>query len=215
MGFGNLVLADCPSYDPGRVSTMAVHAFDVYERAERFDSLETALSGLSLSAGFSRRLGEKRKSHSLELGEFAASFARNPIAPAGLVFGNEKSGLSDKEIQLCSLAVHIPTSEWCPSLNVAQAVQIACFELRDFGPPSAGIGTDTATRSLIEEEVGSMLDELRRLGFFRKSDDSYAGRFLRDICERAGLREDEVRYLSALLKKASAVAEHPSPRSRK
>jgi hypothetical protein len=37
-----------------------------------------------------------------------------------MVFGNERDGLSDHELSLCSLAVHIPSSDKFPSLNVAQ-----------------------------------------------------------------------------------------------
>jgi tRNA/rRNA methyltransferase len=64
MGVSRLVLAGCPDYDEDRVRMMAVHAFDVYERAERFPDLASALAGFSLSSGFTRRRGEKRKAFS-------------------------------------------------------------------------------------------------------------------------------------------------------
>ena len=47
-----------------------------------------------------------------------------------LVFGPEQAGLSNPELDLCDATVEIPTSTDLSSLNVAAAVQVACYELR-------------------------------------------------------------------------------------
>jgi tRNA (cytidine32/uridine32-2'-O)-methyltransferase len=52
---------------------------------------------------------------------------QNKIA---LVFGRESSGLSNEELQLAHYHVQIPSSEHYGSLNVAQAVQVLCYEIR-------------------------------------------------------------------------------------
>ena len=86
------------------------------------------------------------------------------------------------------MAVHIPTSEACPSLNVAQAVQIVCYEFfasRLAGEESAHEAT-AAARSVVEAKVSDIVAALAASGFFQKSDSSYIRRFLRDLCERAG-----------------------------
>lgn len=130
MGLRRLILADCPAYDEALVAMMAVHAFDVYRSAMRFDTLHDALLGSSMSAGFSRRRGARRKGHSVPLPEFAQSIVSGGNEQVYLVFGNEKDGLSDAELSECSVSVHIPSAEAFPSLNIAQAVQVACYELR-------------------------------------------------------------------------------------
>ena len=119
MGVSRLVLAGCPDYDEGRVRMMAVHAFDVYESAERFPDLASALAGFSLSGGFTRRRGEKRKAFSHSVEGFAAFALGRQGGDAALVFGNERTGLTELELGLCSLAVHIPSSEEFPSLNLS------------------------------------------------------------------------------------------------
>ena len=79
MGLSRLILAGCPDYDADRVRMMAVHACDVFEAAERFPDLETALAGFSLSGGFTRRRGQRRKAFSLSVQDFAALALKRPI----------------------------------------------------------------------------------------------------------------------------------------
>ena len=216
MGFHKLVLAGCPPYEDDKVRLLAVHAYDVYENALRCATLEEALSASSLSAGFTRRKGEKRKGSSLPLRDFVRKETGRNGGHLCLVFGNEKSGLSDEELSCCSLAVHIPTSEDFPSLNVAQAVQIACFEFFSAGSPGEGApGPAPAGREAIDGEVSRILEGLLKAGFFRKSDDSHVRNFLRDLCERAALGKSEVDYLGMLFRKATALASFPSQRRRK
>ena len=45
-----------------------------------------------------------------------------------VVFGNEQSGLSNEELQLCNYIVSIPTDNAYTSLNLASAVQIFSYE---------------------------------------------------------------------------------------
>ena len=47
-----------------------------------------------------------------------------------LVFGRERTGLTNDELQLCHAAVHIPANPDYSSLNLAAAVQVLAYELR-------------------------------------------------------------------------------------
>ena len=47
-----------------------------------------------------------------------------------IVFGREDRGLTNEELGLCNLHIHIPTNEDYSSLNLAQAVQIVTYEIR-------------------------------------------------------------------------------------
>lgn len=209
MGIERLLLADCPEFDEEKSRMMAVHAWDVYKKAARFATLDAALTGFSLSAGFTRRRGEKRKEHSLPLRDFAASVGRRPAAPLALVFGNERDGLSDSELDRCTLAVHIPSSKSCPSLNIAQAVQVACYEFFNAASamaPACPATGGPASREAVDTGVQTIAVALSEVGFFRLSDDSRVRCFLRDLCERSGASKTEIDYLRRLFLKTIALA---------
>lgn len=235
MGLQKLILADCPPYDEKIIATMAVHALDVYQHARRFSTLSEALQDSTLSAGFSRRVGARRKAQSLALRDFAQNVMMSGNDAVCLVFGNEKDGLSDTELAECNLAVHIPSSDSFPSLNVAQAVQVACYELRlasisattldaeasisassPKSVPSSGLiraGKESrATRAVVEAEIDAIIGLLAGIGAFRKSDSSYARHYLIDLCERASLSKSEVHYLRSLFLKSVALGRKSSIR---
>ena len=129
MGFCRLALAGCPPHDEIEVRTHALHAFDVYEAATRYETLSAALEPHALVAGFTRRTGQRRK-HNVPVDVFARTIAERDGGSVALVFGNERDGLSDAELDLCDHAVSIATSPLFPSLNLSHAVQIACWEVR-------------------------------------------------------------------------------------
>lgn len=221
MGLSRLILAGCPDYDEDRVRMMAVHAFDVYERAERFPDLESALSGFSLSGGFTRRRGERRKAFSLSVQDFAALAGRRPLGPGtstgatvdghrssgavAIVFGNERTGLTEGELALCSLATHIPSSDAFPSLNLSQAVQIACYELRRQAIGTRDASAVPMTRAAIEEAVSRIAGHLKEIGFFKITRDRDLSTFLRDTAERAAYTASELRYFESIFRKAAGM----------
>jgi TrmH family RNA methyltransferase len=210
MGLSRLVLAGCPDYDEDRVRMMAVHAFDVYEAAERFPSLASALAGFSLSAGFTRRRGQKRKAFSQTVEGFAALALNRPRGGAeggsvALVFGNERTGLTEAELSLCSLAVHIISSDAFPSLNLAQAVQIACYELRKQALGGRDGRPTPVSRSESDDALARIAENLREIGFFKVTRDRDLSAFLRDTIERAAYTPGELRYFESIFRKAAGM----------
>lgn len=208
MGLTRLYLAACPDFNELKVRTMAVHAADLYEGARRFPSLSEALSGASLAAGLTRRRGERRKSFSLDVASFATeALARTEGGDIALVFGNEQSGLSDAELDLCSLAVHIPSSELFPSLNLAQAVQVVSYELRRQALAGGQRPSyEAAKRESVAAAVDRVSGRLGQLGFFKKNDGADLREFLRDMVERAALSPAELRYLENIMQKTATLA---------
>jgi tRNA/rRNA methyltransferase/tRNA (cytidine32/uridine32-2'-O)-methyltransferase len=130
MGLSRLRLAaaDAEALNDEVIRARAVHAADIWDQAGRFDSLEAAVADCALVIGATRRLGTRRKAWSLDPGEAAARLKAHP-GPGALVFGNERTGLEDRELRLCNMASHIPSSEAFPSLNLSHAVQIYAYEL--------------------------------------------------------------------------------------
>jgi len=211
MGVSRLILAGCPGFEADRVRTMAVHAFDLFEAAESFPDLGSALAGFSLTAGFTRRRGQLRKAFSLSAQAFAAMALRRPLGPEGragavaLVFGNERTGLTEKELGLCSLAAHIPSAAVFPSLNLAQAVQIACYELRRQAIGERDGSAVPVSRSETEESVARIAGYLREIGFFKVTRDRDLSTFLRDSAERAAYTPSELRYFESIFRKAAGM----------
>lgn len=217
MGFGRLFLAGCPDLAEDPIRMMSVHAFELYEEARRFPGLPEALAGCSLSAGFTRRRGERRKSFSLAVPDFAreaeARAGRGAGGDIALVFGNERTGLTGEELAFCSLAVHIPSAEAFPSLNLAQAVQVACYEIRKQALGDRAGSYLPAPRAEVEAMVGRAAERLRGLGFFRLNQGEELTTFIRDLAERAALSPAELRYLEAFIQKMAGLAGRGGPSS--
>ena len=98
--------------------------------------------------------------HPRELGRLCADSPRDEIA---IVFGREDSGLNNEELQRCHYHVHIPTSAAYTSMNLAQAVQVLCYELHmalsDPGlPPAVANAGEPADQA----EVDRLIDHLER-----------------------------------------------------
>jgi len=206
MGLTRLVLAGCPDFDDSRVRMMAVHAADLYDGALRVPDLAAALAPSALSAGFTRRRGERRKSFSVDAEAFTREAWKRPGGDVALVFGNERTGLTEDELAACSLAVHIPTSEIFPSLNLAQAVQIACYEVRRAALGGRTGSYEPVRREEIDASVSRIAERLAALGFFRLNQGRELRELLRDTAERAALSPSELRYLEAFVHKMGSLA---------
>ncbi|MDR2471179.1 MAG: RNA methyltransferase [Treponema sp.] len=201
----------------------AVHAADIWEGAERFDTLEAALADCAFSAGTSRRRGRRRKS-TLTPRELAA-FLKTKSGRAAVVFGNERTGLRGEELELCNMASHIPVSPGFPSVNLSHAVQIYAYELYQAlaGPaalavpgragsaampegPAAVPGQWTPmTAAEIDSRVRGISAALEAAGFYRHPGRAEQERFLRDLMARAGLSPGEGRYLADIIAKAGRL----------
>ena len=140
MGLSRLRIA-APEFkqkDEAVIKARAIHAWDLWEEAQSYDSLAEAVRDCPLVIGTTRRRGRKRKRISMAPKELAAFLKEHP-GPAALVFGNERTGLEDDEIELCHIASHIPVDETFPSLNLSHAVQIYSYELfQALGEGSSG-----------------------------------------------------------------------------
>jgi TrmH family RNA methyltransferase len=211
MGFFSLrlVLPGRRDPDEGQVRTWALGAFDIFEKAERFESLGEALADRDLAAGFTRRTGARRKGRVVALEEFVSLAAGRKYA---LVFGSESAGLSREELEACTLAVSIPTDTAFPSLNLSHAVQLACYALRNAGPgreTSAGT-TSATTRADAESAAARIAADLEEIGFFTFSDSAFLRTWIRDLIQRAGLDREEAGYFEGLFRKIRNLKIHRS-----
>jgi tRNA/rRNA methyltransferase/tRNA (cytidine32/uridine32-2'-O)-methyltransferase len=191
----------------GIIRARAVHAFDVWEKAETFDTLAAAVKDCALVVGTTCRRGRYRKQVTMTTAEIAA-FLKNHSGQAALVFGNERNGLDEKEIELCNLASHIPVEEACPSLNLSHAVQIYSYELHKAMATVDAVKGQWVPldQELIEALVRDVTDNFKRLGFYKQAGREEQERFFRDIFSRAALTEREGKYFAGLIARATRLA---------
>jgi TrmH family RNA methyltransferase len=210
MGISRLVLAACPEYIDVDVRMHALHAYDVYEQAERYSSLDLALADFSLAAGFTRRTGQKRKEN-VSVESFAATLP-NRVGNVALVFGNERNGLSDEELSLCDEAVSIASSRLFPSLNLSHAVQIACWELSKNLAAASTVSRESASRRLVasraqvEGAAHDMADAMQKAGLYKLAGRPETEVFIRSVAMRAGLSRSELKRMTSLFVKLGALS---------
>ena len=130
MGLRELVLVRPASFPHADATAMAAHADDVLEAARVVDDLDEALAGCTMVFGTSaRRRALEWSEHDARSAALHALGAGDD-AVAAFVFGRERTGLTNAELERCQYMLHVPTAGDYGSLNLAQAVQIVAYELQ-------------------------------------------------------------------------------------
>lgn len=130
MGLTNLVLV-APERHPGsEARARASGAEDVLDAAHVCTTLEEAVSDCVLAIATSAR--QRRTRWPLTDVRQAAqrAVATSAQGPVALVFGRERAGLYNTELDICQLHMQIPANPDYSSLNLAAAVQVAAYEMR-------------------------------------------------------------------------------------
>jgi tRNA/rRNA methyltransferase len=192
---------------------MASGATDVLASAHLADSLEDALRGVHWSLALSARPREygppmmapreaAARAHAI-VGEAAQEVA--------LVFGNERVGLSNADVERCSAIVHIPANPAYSSLNLAQAVQVLAYELRlafqspdvrtgDGGAEGDGDASPRAASDDVERMFVHLEAALVALDFLDPANPKKLMPRLRRLFARATLEREEVAILRGIAK---------------
>jgi tRNA/rRNA methyltransferase len=197
-------------YHDAEVRSLALHAAAIWEKARFYDTVTSATGDCVFSAGTTRRRGKLRKG-GLLLPEELAERAREITGKIAVVFGCERTGLTDAEMGECTLGVTIPSDEGFPSLNLSHAVQIVCYELyrgareRDDAHPLSP-GTSPIDLARLDKTVDAIIENLGKVGFFTVHPPEEMGRFWRTVLSRAALTEGEAVYLEYIFHKAAGVA---------
>ncbi|MGP1587254.1 MAG: RNA methyltransferase [Treponemataceae bacterium] len=200
-------------YDESQVKTLSVHAFYIWENAKFYENLQQSLQDCCMAGGTTRRRGKKRKDFLIFPEEFADLVCKlapyNAEVPNGLqvdvakvalVFGNERAGLSDEELDCCTVGVNIPSCDDFGSLNLSHAVQIMCYTFfRKFCKQKNGYTPVNLAR--LDNTLKVMTDSLEKIGFFKLTDDEYMKNFWRGIFSRACLTESEAKYIEKIFTK--------------
>ncbi len=220
-GFSDLRLIDPVDHLTDHAFTWAVNAKEILERATIHKSLSEATEDLSATFAFTRRVGRTRQA-SIRIDETRDIIASRSLnSPAGLIFGREDAGLTNEEVKSADFVVSIPTSKDQPSLNLAQAVLLACYEMSQFELVEEVSNTPTHINPSIEfvrvgerEKTVCTIDGvLSKLGYWDSDDNPLKSKILSQfeaLFGRAGLTKSEVGMFNGLASKIiEKIAEDP------
>lgn len=212
MGFGRLVLV-APEKAPNAESdALAAGADDVLANAMQVGTLAEALVGCRTVLGCtarSRRVALPELSPRESASHVVASLAGGDVA---VVFGRERTGLTNEELHLCHQAVHIPANPDYSSLNLAAAVQVVTYELRmalleaDASGATAEPRDPPASHEQLEGLYSQLAETLDAIDFHKGRSPYSALRKFRRLFNRAALDEREVRLVRGVLADAQRMA---------
>jgi tRNA/rRNA methyltransferase len=203
MGIHNLSIISDKEYDEETIRSLSVHAYDIFESAERHSDLPDALKNTVYSAGVTRRKGSRRKYHSVLPEDLAARLSQYADGISAVVFGNEEHGLTKKELSFCNDAVLIPSSPEFPSLNLSHAVQVITYNLYRGIVPSGGY--NPVDRERIEKMTESIVFLMDELGFFIPSGKEDMEIFVRDMLARSSPDRKEADRIESIYYKLQGI----------
>ena len=192
-------------------------AEDVLGQAPVFATLAEAVADCRLVLGCTAR-SRRVQLEQLEPDQAAARLLQAATGgEVALVFGRERTGLNNEELQLCHASVHIPSDPAFSSLNLAAAVQVLSYELRCALLGDAGNGEGSGGRTLppgehvashaeLEGLFGQLAEALDQIDFHKGRAPASAMRKLRRLYLRANLDSAEVRLLRGVLADTQRMA---------
>jgi tRNA/rRNA methyltransferase len=198
MGLSRLIVVNgCSPLHPNAYK-LASGAEDILERAEEFFTLREAISEMGCVVGTTSRGGKERHP---DLTPETLAKKLIPLSlknSIGLAFGSEKEGLTSDELFLCHLYVRIPSMESFPSLNLAQAVMVVCYELFQASLEIPKQPIQLAQAEQLERMFEHMEKTLIQIGFLDSNHPKRIIRVLRKLFGRSQMDEREVQILQGI-----------------
>ena len=209
MGLSRLVLVAPQRFPHPDADALAAGAQDVLAAAEVHATLAEAIADCRLVIATTAR---QRTVPMPELSAGAAArqlFEASASGPVALVFGRERTGLENEELQHCHAAVTLPTHPDYTSLNVAAAVQILAYEIRlaqlaaeaEGGPAYVALDPELAPASQQELEgfFSHLVAFLEVIDFHKGHSPQIVEQRLRRLFLRAQPAPRELRILRGIL----------------
>ncbi|MGB9836274.1 MAG: RNA methyltransferase [Candidatus Saccharicenans sp.] len=199
-GFRHLRVVGQPELGPEALRT-AVHSTDILKNASFINSLAEAVSDLNLVFGSTVR--SRKAFKIITIDEAVDRIKSYPAATKiGLVFGNERTGLSDAELRQVNFVYFIPQVSRQPSYNLAAAVLITLYTL--FRASNSKIVPQAPPPLPRKEQTDCLeliLKKLEKRGFMHETNREHVTNLLYDLFGRLALSERDRRFLTAVFNK--------------
>lgn len=204
MGLRDLVLVGPKKFPDPAATARATGAADLLETAQVVNSLAEALHGcVTVYAATAR--GRSLAIPTLSARETGEAIASSTDAQVALVFGRECSGLTNDELSLAHRAICIPTSAEFKSLNLAQAVQIVCYEcfMAQTQPKEIAVKLDKGDERASMEQMAGLYGHLEKtlidIEFLKPKQSATLMQRLKRLYNRAELSVNELNILRGIL----------------
>ncbi|MCP1676347.1 tRNA/rRNA methyltransferase/tRNA (cytidine32/uridine32-2'-O)-methyltransferase [Natronocella acetinitrilica] len=204
MGLSELHLVAPRQWPHPDAAARASGADDLLAGAVVHESLIDAIAGAGLVVGLTARSRTlSAPQHAPRPG--AAVIARESLQhPVAVLFGRERTGLTNEEVDLCHRLIHIPSVQGFSSLNLAAAVQVMAYELRltmvdEDSVPQPACEWPPATADDMERLYDHLERALIRLEFLNPDNPRALMRRLRLLLGRARPDHNEYQILRGIL----------------
>jgi tRNA/rRNA methyltransferase len=207
MGLESLYLVHPRHFPDPQADAMACGSEDLLRKAVVCGSVDEALQGTVFVAAMTARLRDI--SHEVLAPREAMPLLLQHAAnhPVALLFGTEMAGLTNEEMGKSHLHIRIPANPEFSSLNLAAAVQVACYELNvaagHAGPNLAKAEVEPARHEDLERLYAHLEQALTQIGFFKTKAPNKLMQKLRRLYARARLDREEVNILRGILTAAT------------
>lgn len=199
----DLVALECTV--DAQAQAMAANADDVLNAARTYPDLSDALADSRLILGLTAR--PRRDGVPALTPREAAALVATEGGSASVLFGRERTGLTNDELAHCHRLVHIPANPDYPALNLAAAVQIMAYELflatadESQASLSAADSAEPATGARLEGLHQALEALIVQSGYAERAPREVMLRRLRNLFNRARPTDDEVDLLRGILKR--------------
>jgi TrmH family RNA methyltransferase len=207
-GFADLRLVGVDGLRPEAYRT-AVHSESVLKKARLHPDLASATGSLHVVLAATARARD-----TFSVLTFAEAVEAVRACPAearvGLLFGNERTGLTSEELGAANFVYTLPQATRQPSYNLASAVLLSLFALFTLPGAAAGApGAAPADRSAQEECIGIVLMKLERSGFIHGGNAAHVSEMVRGLFGRLVLTDKDRRFLMAVFNQSVEPDRHP------
>lgn len=204
-GLADLVLV--AAYQPVWLDARAAPgAKDLLRTARAVSDVQEAIEDRTLVLGTSSMARRSEVENVCSLNELGSVLKRRKgRGRLAILFGSEKTGLSNRDLGYCHAVLRIPTEAGAPSMNLGQAVAVCCYELSKClqaggrKPREAWASKPTSPASV--GEVNRLVERVARL-FGEKAEKKESRRSdqLRELFLRSELRNRDVTLLLGVLR---------------
>jgi tRNA/rRNA methyltransferase len=185
-----------------REARSAVGAAELLKNAEEYGTVAEGVRDCDLVIG-TTAIGKRQMQQPVRTLQAGGKILRTRLSSGrvAILFGSEKTGLSNEDLSHCHWVLHIPTRPEHLSMNLAQAVAVTLYELsREAVRRQPKTHSPLATAAEAERLTQALAEAAAKSGFFTGASAASREQKLRRLIRRLDLRPDDAQILLALVR---------------